>query len=144
MGSDVDEITALVHRYAELLDGGDLDGVATLFERATWRTPGGPVRTGTAEVRRMYDPVRLYDGRPLTRHVVTNLVVEVDDSASTASARSYWTLFQATPDLPLQPIMAGSYHDRFEREDGRWRFADRVINPELVGDLSQHYDGPIG
>ena len=35
---DRDEITALVYRYAELLDGGDIDGVVALFADATWRS----------------------------------------------------------------------------------------------------------
>ena len=34
---DLAAVTALVHRYAELLDGGDLDGVTVLFARAVWR-----------------------------------------------------------------------------------------------------------
>ena len=37
---DRDEITALVHRYAELLDGGDLDAVVALFAHTTWRSAG--------------------------------------------------------------------------------------------------------
>ena len=45
------EIEALVYRYADLLDGGDLDGVAALFEHADW---GSSTRTerfhGTAAV----------------------------------------------------------------------------------------------
>ena len=35
---DRDEIAAIVHRYAELLDGGDVEGVVALFSRATWRS----------------------------------------------------------------------------------------------------------
>ena len=36
--SDADEITALVHSYARLLDDGDVDAVAALFEHSTWRS----------------------------------------------------------------------------------------------------------
>jgi hypothetical protein len=53
-------------------------------------------------------------------------------------ARSYFTVFQALPDFPLQPIIAGRYHDAFERVDGTWRFADRLILSDLIGDLSRH------
>ena len=52
--------------------------------------------------------------------------------------RSYFTVFQATPALPLQPIIAGRYHDRFARADGTWHFADRRIFMDLVGDLREH------
>ena len=45
--SDADEITALVHSYARLLDRGDVDGVAALFEHSTWRSlPNGSVLRG--------------------------------------------------------------------------------------------------
>jgi len=136
--SDVEAITALIVAYAEGLDAGDLEGVAALFAHATWRSPARaePLR-GAAAVRRAYDVVLLYDGIPCTRHVVTNVVVELQ-SAERAVARSYFTVFQARPDFPLQSILCGRYHDAFERVGGAWRFADRLILPDLVGDLSRH------
>ena len=146
MPSDVDAISTLVMTYAERIDAGDLDGVAGLFEHATWRSS---VRAeslrGTAEVRRAYDGVLLYDGVPATRHVVTNLVVELEPP-DRAQARSTFTVFQARPDFPLQPVICGRYHDTFERVAGAWRFADRLIVPELIGDLSRHLrpgPGPV-
>ena len=131
-------ISDLVHRYAECLDAGDLDGVAALFAGATYGRPAGPVRRGAAEVRAALDVVRLHDGSPCTKHVTTNLIVEVDDAAGTASARSYFTVLQATAALPLQPILAGRYHDRFARDGDVWRFRERVIHLDLVGDLREH------
>ena len=50
----------------------------------------------------------------------------------------YATVFQQTDVLPLQPIASGRYLDRFERVDGAWRFADRLITGFLLGDRSQH------
>jgi 3-phenylpropionate/cinnamic acid dioxygenase small subunit len=138
----VRHIEALVYRYAELLDGGDLEGVAALFEHATWTSARANVR-GTEAVRRMYDGVILYDdGTPRTKHVITNLVIEHDDGSTHATARSYFTVLQSTDGLPLQPIIAGRYHDRFEQVGGEWRFAEREILPDLYGDLSKHMRGP--
>jgi uncharacterized protein (TIGR02246 family) len=139
---DANAIRALVHEYAERLDAGDLDGVAALFAHATWSAPirPEPLR-GTAEVRSAYDGVILYeDGTPCTKHIISNVNVEVDGDR--AAARSYFTVLQARPDLPLQPIIAGRYHDGFERVDGQWRFADRMIIPDLIGDLSKHLRDP--
>ena len=48
------------------------------------------------------------------------------------------TVFQATEELPLQPIIAGRYEDQFERVDGRWRYTAKKYFVELVGDLSHH------
>jgi hypothetical protein len=47
-------------------------------------------------------------------------------------------VFQATPDLPLQPIIAGRYRDTFHVVDSRWWFDTRVMYVDLVGDLSHH------
>ncbi|WP_218004149.1 hypothetical protein [Nocardia araoensis] len=33
---------------------------------------------------------------------------------------------------------AGRYHDRFERVDGQWPFAERRVHIRLTGDLSRH------
>ena len=138
MTTDVEAITALIMSYAERIDAGDLDGVAALFEHAAWRSSvrAEPLR-GAAEARRAYDGVLLYDGVPGTRHVVTNVVVEVEPP-DRARARSTFTVFQARPDFPLQAIICGRYHDAFERVAGAWRFTDRLIVPELIGDLSRH------
>lgn len=140
--TDHDAIAGLVYGYAERLDAGDLEGVARLFADATFGPPQGPVRRGTeAVLARLREIVILYDGVPRTKHVTTNLVVEVDATAGTAAARSYFTVLQATPALPLQPVVAGRYHDRFARDASGWRFTERRVLVDLAGDLSQHVRG---
>jgi 3-phenylpropionate/cinnamic acid dioxygenase small subunit len=134
-----DAITALIHLYAEHVDGGDLDGVAALFTESTYGAEGGPRRRGTAEVlAALRDAIILHDGVPRTKHVITNLTIDVDESAGTATARSYFTVLQATPTLPLQPILAGRYRDRFGCGAEGWHFADRRIFIDLVGELREH------
>ena len=133
-------IAALVYGYAELIDAGDLEGVARLFTAGTFRSARGPARRGADELlavlRRL---VILYeDGTPRTKHVVTNLSIDVDETAGTATARSYFTVLQATERLPLQVVVAGRYEDRFVRVDGRWQFSDRLVHMDLVGDVSRH------
>ena len=139
---DVTTITALIHEYAERIDAGDLDGLAALFEHAAWGSPGrGESVRGAEQVRRRYNGVSIHeDGTPSTKHVISNVTIEVEGDR--ASARSYFTVLQARPDLPLQPIIAGRYHDRFEQVDGRWRVAERMILPDLIGDLSKHMRNP--
>ena len=64
--------------------------------------------------------------------------MEVDEEAGAAAARSYVTALQALPDLPLQPIVSGRYHDRFDSSDGEWRFVERRVHIDLVGNVSCH------
>ncbi len=137
-----DSIATLLYTYAERLDAGDFAGVAALFARSTYGAAmpaDGPRRQGSAEVLAALERlVQRHDGIPRTKHVITNAIIDVDEAAGTATSRSYFTVFQATPALPLQPIIAGRYHDRFARADGTWHFADRRIFMDLVGDLREH------
>lgn len=134
---DQHAIAALVHAYAERIDAGDLDGVAELLAEAVWRSSSRPAGVrGRDAIRACYADVLLYDGVPATQHTVSNLVVDVRGDAATA--RSRFTVFQARPGFPLQPIIAGRYEDAFVRGDAGWRFSERTILVDLVGDLSHH------
>jgi len=140
MATDQDAIATLIHTYAERLDAGDLEGVAALFARATLRSNLRPdVRRGSREALETFrSSVALYDGVPCTKHVTTNVIIEVDTHQSSAAARSYFTVLQARPELPLQVVIAGRYHDQFAHSDGLWHFTDRMIYVDLVGDLRFH------
>ncbi len=135
--NDVQAVTALLHEYARRLDDGNLDGVAALFADAEVRsTRHDRVRHGAAEVRTIFDSVILHeDGTPRTMHQLTN--VSVDVAGDTATARTYFTVLQVTGQ-GLHPILAGEYRDRFARTGGVWHFTERVFDPKLFGDLSQH------
>jgi len=135
-------IERIVYGYAACVDAGDFEGLAALFEHATYKG-GGPDDPGVfgadAVLAIQERMVRRYaDGTPRTKHVTTNLVIDADEEAGTAAARSYFTVLQAVDDFPLQVVIAGRYHDRFERADGEWRLTERVIFCDLIGDLSRH------
>jgi 3-phenylpropionate/cinnamic acid dioxygenase small subunit len=142
-------IEHIVYGYAARVDEGDFAGVAALFEHARYRGggPDDPGVEGSAAVQQILEGmVRRYDdGTPRTKHVTTNLVIDADEAAGTATARSYFTVFQQAGDFPLQPIIAGRYHDAFERAGDDWRLTERVILCDLFGDLSHHLVGdPFG
>ena len=129
------QIENLMYTYAERIDAGNLEGVADLFANGQIvASPDAPVETvvaGRDEVLGMYQgSTRLYPcGTPRTK---------VDDDAGTASARSYYTVFQQLDDFPLQPIITGRYHDTFHRIDGEWWFDQRTMLVDQLGDLSRH------
>lgn len=135
-----EDIRNLLGRYCELMDAGDFAGLAALFAQARLATEDGTVfATGADEILSMWQAqTMLYDGSPRTRHVTANPVVEVDDEAGEARARSSYVVFQQTDALSLQPIIAGRYADTFTRVDGRWRWAERRYAVDQVGDLSHH------
>lgn len=140
MTASRDAIADLILTYAERLDAGDLAGVAALFRDAVYHSSQGGTYPGSAAVLEVLTrKVVLYpDGTPRTKHVITNATIEADDPAGTATSRSYFTVLQQTERVPLQIVVAGRYHDRFERVDGVWRFADRLIYGDLLGTLTDH------
>ncbi|MER5945769.1 nuclear transport factor 2 family protein [Streptomyces sp. NPDC001904] len=140
--ADILAVTRLITQYAELVDTGDFAGVGALLADAVFIGSGPPVEGAEAVERMLRESVILYeDGTPRTHHVTTNIAVDVDDAPGTASARSYVTVFQELPGLPLQPVAAGRYRDRFARRHGRWRFVERRVHIHLVGDVSRHLRG---
>jgi 3-phenylpropionate/cinnamic acid dioxygenase small subunit len=144
MSSDRRAIEELLTTYAESVDAGRFGDAAALFEHATYRIERAdgsqPAAChGAEEVAEFMAGTRLYgDGTPRTKHVVTNMVVDVDGVG--ASSRCYVTVFQQTDAFPLQPIASGCYVDRFEQVGGDWRFSERVLTGFLLGDRSHHVE----
>ena len=145
MTCDSCEIKNLVYRYADLIDSGDLQGVASLLAGATLVTgDGSGVETeirGEQEILGLYRAfARLYedDGTPHTLHLTGNVMVEVEPGGETARAQSVAVVFQALDGFPLQPIITVRYHDNFTRGGDGWCFSLRRIETRLVGDLSHH------
>jgi 3-phenylpropionate/cinnamic acid dioxygenase small subunit len=136
-----DQIENLIHTYAERMDAGDFAGVGELFAEGAILGPDGTrLAEGREAVRQLYERTtrRHEDGTPRTRHVTSNLILEVDEAAGTAAGRCTYLVLQATPTLGLQPIVSGRYQDRFERRAGSWCFHRRRMFVDLTGELGEH------
>jgi hypothetical protein len=134
-------VLRLMNAYCYLIDAGDVNGFARLFEHGSFHVLGDPSGpdVGKDAVLETLQNVIMYDGKPRTQHVMSNIQINVNESGIDAMAQCYITVFQALPpDFPMQPIFGGHYHDRFERAESGWRFASREISPDLLGDLSRH------
>lgn len=112
------ECARLIARYANLNDAGRWDEVASLY------AADGRMSRPTAPdvwIEGRHAILAAFLARPArtTRHVCSNVVIDVID-ADHALGESAMLLF--TPDAPPK---AGSFHDRFVRTDGGWRFAER-------------------
>lgn len=137
-------IANLVAAYAFLNDDADIGGLGDLFAEAIF-TLDGAVARGKAEIEAMAAAIIPIgpDGRSATSHEITNLSIEMDDEAGSATAQSYWTLYQAVSGTPRQAVLAGRYRDEFSRANGRWRFARREAVIRWRADPSGTADGPM-
>jgi hypothetical protein len=67
------------------------------------------------------------------------ITVGVGEESGSATARCCITVMQCVPgDFPLQAIFIGTYLDKLQKREGRWQFIERVIEPNLIGDMSRH------
>jgi len=135
------DIENLLYRYGEYVDLAQFDALGGLFRHGAIRSDrgSGDLRgDAVATFYRATNRVHADSGTLRTRHIASNVIVDVDDDASTATARSYFVVCQQTRALPLQPIVSGRYHDTFHKVDGEWWFDVRMIFVDLIGNMSEH------
>lgn len=140
--SDAEKISNLLFAYAEAIDERDLDALRQLFADAVVHLVGGREWRGERAGGEPDQPLPWKPASPrlhprATKHLVTNVRIELDDAGDTAASWSYFTVLHATPTLSLQVVMAGRYHDTFHRREGTWRFATRRYVIDLVGDAGE-------
>ena len=137
------EIRHLLATYIHRLDSGDFDGVAEVLAHAEMDVLG-TVASGREGLKTFMETgLQVHmDGTPRTWHTVANELIDIDPAGGQATSSSYYTVHQQLEGFRLQPICTGKYLDRFERHDGKWRFARRAVTLRLVGDLQHHVKGP--
>jgi hypothetical protein len=134
------QIANLLFMYCEFIDAGDLISASNLFEHAKLKmitsTELQDYKTLLTLLRQV---IIIYpDGTPKTKHVVSNAIIDIDESMKTATSRSHYTVFQATENIPLQVIANGRYFDKFEYVDNKWRFTYREGQSDMLGIISGH------
>ena len=135
----IQDIERLILDQFDAADCGDFDRQADLLGRAHVRYEHGDhilldVNNRDDFKEAIVAATRIYeDGTPRAHHVVSNVIVDVEDSLQRARSRCYTTVFRATEDFPLQPIACGVFHDMFDRDDGGWFFVDRLGLMRLGG-----------
>jgi ketosteroid isomerase-like protein len=134
---DIEEIRRLKARYCDYCDNGyDPDGIAALYtEDGVWdggRTFGR--REGRDAIRRHFQGAA---GRiSIARHQVMNPIIDIGSDGDPDEATGQWLLFQPCTDAGAAAEPGGSgamwlaatYRDRYRRVDGRWLFAETVID----------------
>ena len=75
-------------------------------------------------------------------HIISNLSITFNEP-SAAAVETYFQALQRDPDaqgVQREVFLAGRYIDRFEKRDGEWRIAKRVV----VYDWLRHLGSPDG
>jgi len=119
----------LIRRFALLNDAGEYEELAALFvEDGSFARPTDPDNPVVGR-QAILDFFRTRPKRT-TRHLMSNIVVDIEGDGGTARAVSYVTLYSGSAGgaLPISadPVqLIGAYHDKFILTDAGWRFIER-------------------
>ena len=124
--SDRLRIHDLLTIYAAAVDARDWDRLRTVFAKDAvldYSIMGGP-RTSLDEAIPWLE--RSLAAVPMTQHIITNVLVELDGDTAEVQALLFNPLGQGQNPM----LLGGSYRDRAERTADGWRIT------ELIADLT--------
>ena len=122
-------IRELVARYAQYADRGRFEDLALLFtDDGILEVNDLPPTRGRAAIRAFLlgakERLAAATTRPLIRHHVSSLTIDVDGPDAASAASYFLVVTDAGPDH------WGRYRDRFVRRDAGWRFVHRRVHTE--------------
>jgi len=119
---DRDALSACVHAYARGLDRADEELILSAFHPDAI-FDNGNMRGSPREFVDWLVPQQ--EGRDMVQHFVTNSTFELAGDA--AHGETYFLAVISWVGRASLDLMGGRYLDRFERRDGRWGIAVRVL-----------------
>jgi uncharacterized protein (TIGR02246 family) len=130
-----EEIRELLHAYGRTLDARDFAGFAALWaEDAEYvGGPGGQAVVGPAAIADFLEGIFAANPSGLegpTAHVFFNEHIEVAGTRGPlahASGTSLGGFMALGEGGGAEMVILASYEDAYVREDGRWRFARRIV-----------------
>jgi len=119
-------------RYVRGLDRVDEQLIRSAFH-ADAVDHHGPVSGSVDDFLAFWLPVQ--ENREVSEHYITNHSVDLDGDS--AHAETYFLFFGKLEDDAVMRVSGGRYIDRFERREGEWKIALRVV----ISEWQMHADG---
>jgi hypothetical protein len=124
--TDRQAILDCIYRYARGVDRDDIDLVSSAYHADARDDHGFFVGTGRSMGEWVF---ARHKESPASQHHITNHVAEIDGDM--AHAETYFLAINRSPNGTAS-LATGRYVDRFERRNGTWRIAARVVITESV------------
>ncbi len=123
---DYVECQRVLYRFVRALDEGKFDEVAaTMADDGVWHRQGEVLKGRAAVVAAL----NKRGPAVLTRHMVTNIVIEStgpDSALSRCTTLVYRSEASTAPPVKMDlPRSVADYEDRFVRRNGRWEIFER-------------------
>jgi 3-phenylpropionate/cinnamic acid dioxygenase small subunit len=127
---DIREVLVL---YGEYLDAKEYANYASLFAQdgmltVAWGTATGPAAIEKLLIENAGKPPPGYVNKDRF-HLMTTAVIRVDGDRATA--RSRYTVFEASPDNRPSAVHSGRYEDELVREADGWKIRRRITHGVL-------------
>jgi uncharacterized protein (TIGR02246 family) len=127
---DREAIRAAVTRYFRGVDRGDVELVASVFHPDAVEVRGRQERSGPGIAEAMVGST--VEHMAATSHHVTSQTIELDGDAAGCETYCLGIHLQDRDGVRFRVQSASRYLDRFERRDGEWRVARRVVLLEML------------
>ncbi|MCB0995710.1 MAG: nuclear transport factor 2 family protein [Acidimicrobiales bacterium] len=138
------QIEQKIYRMGYALEDGDFELVGELLRHATFGADriGRRVFRGATEIRDQYVRTNIVypDHGRATREMYTNVLIDIDLAAGTATSTTAYTVAQQIPDGSSEfgLLVAGRYEDEWALIDGDWHWTDRYIVVQFKNNLDRH------
>lgn len=119
-------------RYFDACDRRDIDTIMRMMEGAAVEA-GGNETHDAADIRAMYEarqPAPLEDGRRVTKHHVTNLIVDGPDQEGVYAVSAYYFRLQANHAGPYVAA-SGRLRQAVKPDGAQWR----VLRHAIISDF---------
>lgn len=125
-----EDIRELIHAYGRTLDARDFDAFAALWtdDAEYVGGPGGEAMVGGPAIAAFLEEIFADNPSGLsgpTAHLFANEHIEVEGDAATGA--SLGAFLAPAEGGGFAIVILATYEDAYVREDGRWRFARRVV-----------------
>lgn len=117
-------------RYMRGIDRVDADLIRSAFHPDAIDNHTRTMRGSIEDMLSWWLPQQA--GREATQHFVTNQTIDLDGDI--AHVESYFFVFIKQTGQNTGALVGGRYADKFERRDGEWKIALRVVLPEWQAD----------
>jgi len=127
---DIEEIRNVLVNYGRYLDARDLAAYSSLFSKdGEWTGGFGSAKGPAGILAFMEKNIGTAPNTKRTFHQLSNFQIEV--KGDTATAWSRWIYYTPNADHRPIPSESGRYEDLLIRENGKWKFRQRVVSNDI-------------
>lgn len=121
---DEAEIRRVLYAYCRGVDRADSDILRSVYHPDAIDDHGSFRLTAPEAIERIVESVRRTKS---SQHHLTNILVQIEGDEASSESYANCQLLEESPDGDRLRMLGLRYLDSFERRDGEWRIANRLV-----------------